>query len=162
VKEYTQEELNSLISCPKIIIEPPKKEMKLERGHLRNQIKLRSKEGEYDFDVFMRILEAFQENFSVGLVYKPKDEPGSFVLFRCNGPHGPFTEISGELTSHFKFHIHRAKKENIEQGLLPEKGGDHTETYASYLQALSYFLKAVNVINADEYFPDIQLPLGLN
>jgi len=30
---YTQQEIDDLIGCPKVVSEPPKREMKLDRGH---------------------------------------------------------------------------------------------------------------------------------
>ena len=42
MKTYSQEEIDSLISCPKVIAEPPKREMRSERGSKRNNMELRS------------------------------------------------------------------------------------------------------------------------
>ena len=43
-------------------------------------MRLRSQSDDREFSVFMRINEAFQENFSIGLEYSPSDERGSFCL----------------------------------------------------------------------------------
>jgi hypothetical protein len=164
VKTYSQDEIDDLISCPKVIIEPPKKEMRSERGTRRNNMELRSAEGDLEFSVFMRINEDFPENFSVGLNYSPRDERGTLCLFRCNGPHDHLVGTVSTFKAHFGFHVHRAKAENIEAGLRPECGGELSEGYASYRDALAFFLRRINVINALEHFPEfsqLTLPLDL-
>lgn len=161
MKSYSEEEIGELISCPKVITDPPKREMRLERGSRRNNMRLRSQSDDREFSVFLRINEAFQENFSIGLEYSPRDERGSFCLLRCNGPHGEF--VGSTTTSHFRYHIHRAKAENIEGGLRAERSAEATDAYASYTHALLYFLKVINVLNAEEYFQGLSqmsLPLG--
>jgi len=119
-------------------------------------------EGDLEFEVFMRINARFQENFSIGLEYLPKDERGSLCLLRCNGPHGIFLGNPAVPQQHFLPHLHKAKPENITLGLRPEKGGEATREYVSYPQALVYFLKTIRVTNAEEFFPNIgQLSLNL-
>ena len=39
-RRYTQQEIDDLIGCPKVVSEPPKREMKLDRGHFRNDMRL--------------------------------------------------------------------------------------------------------------------------
>ena len=159
MKVYSQEEIDELIHCQKIIIVPPKKKVHLERGSYRNNMRLNSMDSKLEFIVFMRILEDFEEDFSIGLVYSPKDERESFCLIRCNGPHGEF--IGGPESPHFSYHIHKARTENIEAGVRPERGGEVTSAYASYEEALAHFLKVVNISNASEFFHDIN-QLSLN
>ncbi|MBI1815342.1 MAG: hypothetical protein HYR72_10220 [Deltaproteobacteria bacterium] len=156
---YSEPDIERLISCAKIISDPPRKEMRVERGSRRDDMRLRSQEGELEFSVFMRVNEDFPENFSIGLEYRAPDERSSICLLRCNGPHGEF--VGGPESAHFLHHIHKAKPENIEAGLRAERGGEPTDAYASYLEALRYFLKVINVTNTDEYFPNLrQLPLN--
>lgn len=157
MKTYTQQELEALIACPKLITEPPRKEMKSDRGSLRNDMYLESVDGKMGFSVFIRINERFNENFSIGLDAHPKDEPGSFCLLRCNGPHGEHVD---NPHPHFRFHIHKAKQENIEAGLLPERFAEPTKNYGSYEEALLHFVKLTNIENAEQYL-DVkrQLPL---
>ncbi|MBU0517541.1 hypothetical protein KKA00_02920 [bacterium] len=150
--EYTDELIEQLIGCPKSIIEPPRKEMKSEKGHLRNNMELRSDEGE-KFIVFMRMNSDFPENFSIGLEYFPNDERGSICLLRFNGPHGEFDGISSPPSSHSLFHEHKAKPENIEAGLRAEKGGFITEGFASYEQALPVFMKRIGLRENEKHFP---------
>ncbi|MCX5873214.1 MAG: hypothetical protein NTY51_08285 [Deltaproteobacteria bacterium] len=163
MKTYSQEEIDRLISCPKVITEPPRKEMKPERGSQRNNMLLRSTDGVTEFSVFMRVNDDFRENFSIGLIYHPRDERGALHLLRCNGPHGDFIGSYRHSVSHFRYHFHRAKAENIVLGLRPEFGGEVTEGYGCYKDALSFFLREINLINAGEYFPELSQPgLDLN
>lgn len=76
---YTQEEIDSLIACTKVVSEPPKREMKLDRGHFRNDMRLKSTDGNLEFRVFMRRNEDLPENFSIGLAFVPKDGTGEIV-----------------------------------------------------------------------------------
>lgn len=159
MKTYSQEEIENLISCPKVITDPPKREMRSERGSRRNNMGLRSKDDALEFTVFMRINEDFHENFSIGLNYSPRDERGTLCLLRYNGPHGDFLGGSPALESHFRYHVHRAKAENLAVGLKAERGGEPTATYASYKDALASFLKEINVINATEHFLELSQPM---
>ena len=156
---YSNEEIKNLISCPKIISEPPKKEMRSDRGSKRNDMRLQSSEGDLEFSVFMRINEDFSENFSIGLDYSSQDERGTLCLLRFNGPHGGFMPDPPATESHFRYHIHRAKSENIDAGLRAEHGAEVTDRYASFRGALVIFLNEINVINALEYFPELSQPM---
>ncbi len=145
---FSDQEIEKLIVCPKRIIEPPKKEMALANGHWRNDMKLQSEDKEYDFSVFMRKNEDFEENFSIGLTYKPRDVRGEIPLLRCNGPHGPHVMFD----YHNSFHIHKANQENLASGIRAERTAYITKEYASYQDALGYFIKKCNIIEAEKYF----------
>ncbi len=160
MKAYNQQELEELITCPKWIIEPPRKEMRPERGSFRNGFELESISDKIKFSAFMRKNESFPENFSIGLTVYPTDECGSFCLLRYNGPHGDHVNDLLDPHPHFGFHIHEAKAENIAEGFSSELYAEFTESYGSYEEALIHFLKRINIENADQYF-DItrQFPL---
>lgn len=156
MKTWTQSELDELISCPKQVVDPPRKEMRSERGHQRNDMTLGSLHGERRFSVFMRINEQFSENFSVGLIYDPRDEPGDLMLLRCNGPHGEHDNSPMEDPQpHFGYHIHRARADVINAGLLPQKFAESTDAYASFPEALRHFLRLANIIGAETCFPTV-------
>ncbi len=150
-----QEELEELIACPKRVIKPSHKDMKLERGNWRNDFTLEPVDDGTDdkmgFSVFMRKNERFPENFSIGLNVQMKGEK-SFCLLRCNGPHGDHVNSLLDPVPHYGFHIHKAKSENMEDDLSPERYAELTDDYGSYEEALLHFLKKVNIVNADEYF----------
>ena len=78
--QLSDQEIEKLINCPKRIIESPKKELQLVNGHWRNDMELQSDDGEYNFSVFMRKNEDFEENFSIGLIYNPRDVRGDIPL----------------------------------------------------------------------------------
>lgn len=154
MKEYTQAELEDLITCRKEITEPPRRELRLEGSQRRNDMRLRAQNSDREFRVFIRVHEEFGENFSIGLVYQPKDGGGEFVLLRCNGPHGEYNANFDPQHPHAEFHVHRATEEAIRAGMRPEKRADPTRQFASYREALSYFLREVNVADAATYFAD--------
>ncbi len=160
MKSYSQAELETLITCPKEVADPPRKEMRSEQGSKRNDMLLRSADGQHEFSVFMRVSESFPEDFSIGLVYLPKDEPGSVILLRCNGPHGELEGTFDTTHSHFSCHLHKAKAENIAAGSRPEKGGEPTDRYASFEQALPFFLKLINLSEVSDIMPQ-QQQLGI-
>lgn len=153
---FSQNELDELISCPKEVSDPPKREMKLDRAHLRNDAKLVASNGcQGDFTMFMRKNEDFPENFSIGLIYNPHDGCGEITLLRCNGPHGGFNRSIDSEHPHFDYHIHRADVNAVEAGQAAEKDAIKTSEYAAFEEALQYFVKAINLNSKDaqKHFP---------
>ena len=150
---YTDDDLTQLIACAKRVSQAPKKEMRTVGQVQRNEFELVSMDGGHSFRVFLRQNRQFSENFSIGIDYLPKGEPGSFCLLRCNGMHG-----SHKLNPHhLYYHIHRSKAEDVNAGLRVERHIEPTTKYASFRDALRYFLRRVNVQLADlsQYFPGI-------
>lgn len=156
MKEYSQDEIEHLITCPKEVFEPPRKDMKRVRGYRRNDMKLRSTDGDHEFAVFMRINDKFPENFSIGLMYFPIGERGSICLLRFNGPHGDFISEDDSPNTHFLHHIHKADSDNISAGLRGERGAVKTKDYGSYDEALENFLQTTNIMNRMDWFPDFR------
>lgn len=152
---YTQEEIDSLIGCAKVVSDPPKRDMKLDRGHFRNDMRLKSVDGKLEFRVFMRRSEDLPENFSIGLAFLPKDGSAEAVLLRSNGPHGGYNDSFDPEHPHWDFHVHRARADMVDAGQKPEKPAAANREFASYEEALEYFLRTTNVIDARTYFPDI-------
>lgn len=153
--EYTDEHIEELITCPKEVTDPPPKEMKKERGHWKKSFELESKDGDHRFLAFIRYNDEFIENFSVGLIYNPRERRGKIHLLRCNGPHGG----TREFDHHDKPHIHKAKPEIINQELNSETYIEVTDRYASWQEALQFFIRRVNIKNAAEHFPPPQSEL---
>ena len=149
--EYTDEVLEQLIACPKRISQPPRKGMKPDGKHSRNDMELESLDGNHGFRAFMRQSLEFTEDFSVGLEYLPKDEPGRFCLVRCNGMHGGHQVHP----HHGKCHIHRCTADDVNAGRRVERHIQPTCEYAAFPDALRYFLRTVNVQLADrsQHFP---------
>lgn len=148
---YTDELIHKLFDCEKTIIDPPSKDYKEERGHLKKSFTFQSQDGRYSFVGFIRCNLKFNENFSVGLDYNPREERGTICLLRCNGSHGE----TRMFPHHSNFHIHRATAESINSGLKPESNIQETSEYASLEEAVQFYLKTINVAIQDRrtYFP---------
>ena len=151
MRTFTDDELESLIRCPKQVAEPPRREMRLDGKMKRNDMTLKSTDGKHSFRAFLRQSEEFPENFSVGLVYQPGEDPGSFQLIRCNGQHG------GERIHphHALFHSHRSKADDINAGILEPRQIEQANTFASFREALAYFCRLINLERPDDYFPGL-------
>ena len=148
---YTDEYIAHLISCPKKITEAPKKEDSLISGSYRNMVQLKSKE-DLEFSMFIRRLNALDELFSIGLIYHPNEGSGQIVVLRCNGPHGDHTNYPAGDEHFTNHHIHRATQKAIETGLKPERFAEVAQEFATYDEALAYFVKTANITDADKYF----------
>jgi hypothetical protein len=98
-------------------------------------------------------MTAFEEDFSIGLRYDVPDN-GSIILLRCNGPHGNVVNAIGGLP-HWGYHIHIARQANMIAGRKAEAGADLTTEFASYQQALRYFLHRANIEWREEHFPGL-------
>lgn len=152
---YKQQEIDRLISMPKVISDPPRKEMVLDRGTWRNDLRLQSTDGEHHFRMFMRRNDKFQENFSVGLDYLPGDGTDDLPLIRCNGPHEGVETTPGSPAHHACFHIHYATEANMIRGLDPACGAVLTKEYGSLEQAVQFMLTKCNIQDPEGRFDGI-------
>ena len=150
-------EIEKLIATPKSILKPPPKDFRQEGQHLRKDFTLQSTEGNLQFGVFVRRHIDFQENFSIGLIFYPVDDR-SITLFRCNGNHGEVVKEPLRPSPHFDYHTHVITSEDIQKGVREPSFPEITKYYASYEEALRYFIKNVNILDADKCF-DLQLRL---
>ena len=125
--------------------------MRLDGKMKRNDMTLKSADAKHLFRVFMRQSDEFQENFSIGLMYQPNEEPGSFQVIRCNGQHG------GERVHphHAVFHIHRCKADDVNGGILEPRQIELTTAYASFREALAHFCRIVQLEKPDDHFPGL-------
>lgn len=155
MRTFTDAELAALIACSKQVLNPPRREMRLEGKMKRNDMTLQSAEGKHSFRVFLRQSDEFPENFSIGLMYAPGEEPGSFQLIRYNGQHG------GERVHphHAVFHIHRSKADDINAGILEPRHIEQSTAYASFRQALAHFCAIIRLEKPDDYFPGLSQTL---
>lgn len=147
---YTDELIHDLIVCPKTIIEAPK-DSGISRGSLKTVFGMASVDGVHNFTGFISRNAVFQENFSIGLVYDPKEEKGKICLLRCNGLHG---ETIG-VPHHSFFHIHTVTADDINNGIKVEKHIQKTEEYSTLDDAIQFYIKYVNIVPADrkKHFP---------
>jgi hypothetical protein len=155
---YTDEIIEELISCPKRVITAPK-DSGFGRGSSKVKFTLESVDANHSFSSFISQNLTFQENFSIGLVYQPKDEKGTIVLMRVNGPHGP----NENIPHHEGPHVHLATAERINAGLRPEGYIETKVPYATIEDAIQYFIRRVNIIAEDrqKYFP-VNIQIDLN
>jgi len=98
-----------------------------------------------EFAAFLRRSDDFPENFSIGLIYDPKDGSGEVTLLRCNGQHGVFNGTFDPQHPHWGYHIHKASEAAMSAGLKPEKYAISTKEYASYEEAVQVFVKLINL-----------------
>lgn len=113
---------------------------------------LMSKDKQFHFRVFMRQSLEFEEDFSVGLDYVPRDEAGSFCLTRCNGRHGGHQAHP----HHLSYHIHTAKAEDVNVGISLERHIEITTEYASFYDAIGHFISLTGIEGTDKYYPFIR------
>lgn len=152
-------EFAKLIACRKSITDAPRKDMSQDGAHRRNDFKCRAVNSDERFRVFMRQNVSFPENFSIGLVHL-RDNGSELVLLRCNGPHGPVVNdpLSDAYRPHADFHIHEARKDNIENDLSPEAGANATTEYGTFDDALAYFVRRCGIEEAEKHFPALDNP----
>jgi hypothetical protein len=148
VTVYTKSEIDFLLSCPKKISDPPKTSANLVNADFRNDMRLTASQGlQGEFRAFMRQNEDFPENFSVGLIYCPNDGRPDITLLRCNGPHGVYNG-SPEFDSehpHWDYHVHRADERALDAGFKAERFAEKSTEFASYEQALDFFVREINL-----------------
>lgn len=157
MSDYTEDDIMRLIGCAKTIKEAPKREMKEENRHRRNDMVVVSSEGG-EFDVFIRQSLDFAEDFSVGLVYRT-DDGKRITLVRYNGQHEqsdkPFTD-----NPHFSYHVHRATADNLNNGRFEKHPATITETYASFDEAIGEFMTGTSIKDWQKHFPNaVEMPL---
>ncbi len=156
---FTNELIEELISCPKKVTDSPK-DSGVGRGSYKTKFYLESTDGNHSFSGFISRNLTFQENFSIGLVYHPKDEKGKIVLLRVNGPHGP----NENAPHHEGPHVHLSTAERINAGLKPEGMIETNVPYSTVDDAIQYYIKRINIIPADrhKHFPTPNNQIDIN
>lgn len=88
-------------------------------------------------------------DFSIGLLF---DE---YLLFRCNGFHGPTKSGSYQYEHHAIAHTHTLTAEDILNGRerKPTKIENVTGQYIDVESALRYFLRRCGIINFEDFLP---------
>jgi hypothetical protein len=147
---FTDKIIEELISCSKRVVDSPK-DSGVGRGSSKTKFSLESVDGQYSFSGFISKNLTFQENFSIGLVFNPKEEKGKIVLVRVNGPHGQ----NENAPHHDGPHVHRSTAERINGGLKPEGVIETEVPYSTIEDAIQYYIRRINVVPADrqKYFP---------
>jgi hypothetical protein len=148
---FTDELIEELIGCPKTIVEPPRM-LCPRKSSWKKEFRMESDDGLYSFSGFITQNLHFQENFSIGLVFYPKDEKGRICLLRCNGVHGEHSSIP-----HHSFcHEHKVDAQDLNNGIKLERHIRKME-YSAISDAVQYFTNRINLAEADrlKYFPPV-------
>ncbi len=155
---WTATQIDDLIACRKTIKDAPKKEMKEENRHRRNDMVVVSDAGEA-FEVFIRQSLEFDEDFSVGLVYL-SPEGRRIVLIRFNGQHEQTNDAIEAAKPHFNYHIHKVTADDLNEGRMEKHPAAVSTAYASLSEALGEFFTAIGLDGFERYFPEaVPLPL---
>lgn len=150
--DITAEFLEGLITCPKKIVTPPKREMTIQNQCRRNNFTARSVNGSEDFCIRLRQSAILPEDFSIVLQWK--SDGRNIIIFRCNGPHGG----NRSIPSHFTPHVHRLNLELAAQGIFKESDTATTTEYSTFESAVRYFLLYCGIEGAGKYFPYVIQP----
>ena len=148
----TDDAIQELLRCPKIITRRPRRQMSVHGRHLRNDFELRSEDSTRTFYAFIRQSTEFPENFTVGMDYTSADDGARVCLIRCNGPHGETAHLSSTPPHHFVCHVHMATASAIEAGLRPESFTAHAEEFTTLEEAIAYFCATCNIGEAELHF----------
>lgn len=156
---FTDELIKELVNCPKKVVDAPK-DSGVGRGSSKIKFLLESEDGQHSFIGFISKNLTFQENFSIGLVYNPKEEKGNIVLVRVNGPHGQ----NENAPHHDGPHVHLSTAERINSGLKPEGVIETDVPYSTIEDAIQYYIKRINIILADrqKHFPTPNNQIDIN
>ena len=156
----TQDIVNSLIECEKMITVKPKKAMYQTPNNiyvLRNEFSCMSIDNQKQFDIFMRLNTKFSHQFSIGLMYRSKE--GSAILCRYNGKQ----EHTNKIADHNKFeafHIHKLYDHQLSDVTINILDATPTKNYISFDEALYCFLFDCHINNWQPYFPDLEFKIS--
>lgn len=156
---FTDELIEELVNCPKKVVDAPK-DSGVGRGSRKIKFLLESEDGHHSFSGFISKNLTFQENYSIGLVYNPKEEKGKIVLVRVNGPHGQ----NENAPHHDGSHVHLSTAERINAGLKPEGVIETDVPYSTIEDAIQHYIKRINIIPADrrKHFPTPNNQIDIN
>ncbi|MFA5728332.1 MAG: hypothetical protein WC957_02795 [Candidatus Neomarinimicrobiota bacterium] len=149
------QEIKELIEIPKVIEELQPKVLKIESGHQRQKIILKSMDNQKRFWIFVRRNLKFVENFSVGLVYSAPDGKNIHLL-RLNGAHGQVSKKPFGLDPHIDFHIHTLTSNDFESGNYNKPSGiELTNEFVSLEQATAKMFIKANILNGRDFFSNL-------
>ena len=138
---YTEELLNELLSCSKVVTEGWR-EVPDSRHGTKKVISMTSVDGNDEFTAFYTQNKYFSEDFSIGLVHVTRTSDGKQILIRCNSAHGPTKHATGH---HISPHTHKPIAEEINKGNKREIKIEPTDAYSSFETGLHYFGKLINI-----------------
>ena len=151
--------LREVLFCDKIAVRADRRKMVKTDRHKRNVIYLTSKDGKYDFKLFLRQYDEFIEDFSVGLIWTNPAlfiniTKNSVILLRCQGPHDGKSPVGTDI--HHDYHIHQITMDDFrEKRYQKPSGRTSTNEFMSFEQAIFYVIKTYNIQNIDDI---VELP----
>ena len=147
--------IEALISCPKRIKVPPKKQMTVDPRNnftFRNDFTCISQD-EKVFEIFLRNNTKLPFLFSIGLRYKSAQ--GTFLICRYNGKH-PHRNKIADRTSFNDFHIHKLYDVQLSDDTAAMLDANATDRYITFEEALYAFLNDCNIEGWQEFFPNLE------
>lgn len=152
--EITNEFIQELITCKKVVKKADRKNMIQENRSLRNNIQLTSADGKYEYVLFLRQSCEFLEDFSVGLKWVNPSRyfniNKSIILFRCQGPHD--SKQPEGTDCHHDYHTHEITVKDInERRYEKPQNKEVCKEFSSFESAIYYFCKKCGINNLEEY-----------
>ena len=144
---FSNEHINELIVCEKVLKSKPKKPVEKNRN-LDQRSDVYGKDNDELFRVFVTQSTQMQQEFSIGLMYE------NHLLIRVNGFHGT-TKAGFYTAEHHKYpHAQILTEEDIKSSreLTPSHIEDLTGKFSNLSYALLYFFERCNIINYQGYF----------
>lgn len=143
--ELTDDDISDLLeeakSLPQDYVKQLKPARKSRMQYSQAELTVTGERGS-EFKVVIRKNLLDPLDFSVILVYLPKEEGRGFVLRRYNGKHIHKNHLEGtELND---FHVHMATERYQQAGLKPEGYAEVTDGYASVPQATECLFRDAN------------------
>lgn len=149
----TDDLLEALIHCKKEIINHPKKSMKEINNSRRNDFSAESDKSVFTtpqkFEIFIRQSCEFTEDFSVGLVWRPKGYPYGIILVRFNGAHGKNRGVEHQRMPH----IHELTLLDIQNQKYDPHQVREVKSYTNIDDAILKFMEYCNIIDWEQDFP---------
>lgn len=147
---YTDQFIQELITCQKVITDRPK-DKEARSSYVKKVFSMNSIDNQFSFSGFMHQNMFFPENFSIGLIYKPKEEKGAIILLRCNGMHGGTIQHP----HHAHCHIHTVQADFLNKGSRVENHIEITSQYSTFDMAIQFYINQIGLDLSDrqQYFP---------
>lgn len=104
-----------------------------------------------EFKVFIAQSIPNPSDFSIGLIY------GEYLLFRCNGYHGPTRQGIHQYSHHASVHTHTLTADDIynSRERKPTKIECATGQYVDVRTALRYFCLKCGIISFADFAPEL-------
>jgi hypothetical protein len=162
--------LSNLITCEKKAVRADRKRMTLVNRNYRNDISVISLDNKYQYKMFLRYSDEFNEDFSVGLIWmnseKFTDVSKPVLLIRYQGPHDSGQAFGVDV--HNDYHIHQITIMDINEGrfIKPSNIGI-TNKFSSFGEAVMSFsqdcgiIELENCIDISQFYNEIPGQLGM-